>query len=53
MPLLGSCFQGKIPKGYVNFSEIFRKKLFCLEEIPDGVIYFDDTNDKPEEDRID
>ena len=38
---LGSYFQGKIPK------------MIHLEEIPDRVSYFDDTNWKPKEDRID
>ena len=52
--VLGSYFQGKIPKRYVNFSQKFRKGLQYLEEIriPDRVSYFDVTNDKPKEDRI-
>ena len=46
-------FQGKISKSVRQFFRRVLKGLQRLEEIPDRVSYFVDTNDKPKEDRTD
>ena len=49
---LDSNFQGKIPKRVCQFFGKISERVI-VEEIPDRVSYFDDTNNKPKEDQTD